>query len=242
MLRALALILALFARLASAAVALDVGFPVRDTDGTVVVTTPGTDRLLVAVVTMAGSGLNASHSVSGGGLTWTSQGLSVDADGFNAVQIWTAPAASAITSQTLTFTMGGSGVHDFRVYSFSGADLADIGATGGVAATTGTSSTFSMTIEAVGSYVLGGAVYWNGDTTFVGTSGFTVDNEQLSAASDDHCNFHKTTLTSATGALTAGVTHASGYHAARGVEVKEGSGGGDPPAAAPTRTLMGVGT
>lgn len=248
MLRALAIVAALVASQAGAAVALDAGFPQRNT-GTgatvaVTVTTPGADRLLVAIACFTASG-NGANSVSGGGLTWTSQGKSVDGSGLSAVEIFTAPAASAITAQVITLSVGMAAARatDFAVFSFSGADLTDIGAVNGMASTSSANGTFSLTIEAANSLVYGGAAYWNGDTGWTGAAGHTVFYSNLTVNSDDHANFSKDTATSGAGALTTGVTISAGagFLSARAIEIKESSGS-PPPAAPPMRSLMGVGT
>lgn len=151
------------------AIALDAGFPVSSnfTIGSASslasgsITTPGTNRLLVAVCSwyiQSGANAIAPVTMSGAGLTWT---LLVeksfnDVNGSSSLSVWWAVASSTLTSQTITVTRTGSdtatGSCLLDIYSLTGAATTQSGTTGGAVASASTATHIAIS-PAAGSWL-----------------------------------------------------------------------------------------
>jgi fibronectin type 3 domain-containing protein len=140
-------------------------------------TTAGTNELLVAFVSSDGprvSGGETFSTVNGGGLTWTLR-KRVNAR-YGTSEIWTAPAANAVTNITVTATRAsGSYTGSITVAAFQNASMATIGATGGASAASGAPSA-SLTAAKTGSLVWGVGNDWDKATArTVGANQTSVD-------------------------------------------------------------------
>src|SRR6188472_3547912 len=113
------------------AVTKDSGFPVSATsaaDGTAALvwpsfSTPGGSRLVVAFLLGDGAGAKEINSFTSSTLTWTNRISAIDASGNYRAEIWTAPAASAVTGEVITTTHNSSGLSYTRrsvsIFSFA---------------------------------------------------------------------------------------------------------------------------
>lgn len=114
---------------------LDAGFPQHsdqtngNSDPSISLTTPGTNRLVIAVVSLLDGTQWAPTTVSGGGLTWVKwAGAAWDSGSgfaqFGGVEVWAALAPTALTSQTITAvrnaTAGSTGASHIALYVGTG--------------------------------------------------------------------------------------------------------------------------
>ncbi len=158
---------------------IDAGFPLTSTGATssVSVTTPGPNRLLVAVIVDDNSGGVESfpYSVSGGGLTWTriaSATLLSSYINYSGTEIWAAWASSAITSQTITATPVHASTNKcVAVYSIAGAKDGSSSISNSIRATPPAHDQnavqVSLTSTVAGSLAIGGVDNSNGDSSTV---------------------------------------------------------------------------
>jgi hypothetical protein len=150
------------------AVTKDGSYPVSATsaaDGTSALvwpsfTTPGSDRFIVAILLGDGAGATAIDSFTSSTLSWTNRVSVVSASGTYRVEIWTATAASVVTTEVITTTHTASGLNYTRrsvsIFSFAGHN--GVGNTASNTAVSGDPS-LAVTATASGSYVLVGFPY-----------------------------------------------------------------------------------
>lgn len=119
----------------SVGLVLDSGFPTHsdqvnaNADPSISLTTPGTNRLVIAVVGLIDNTLWAPTTVTGGSLTWVKwAGAAWDSGSgfaqFGGAEVWAALAPSVVTSQTITATRnqvaGSNGASHIALYSYTG--------------------------------------------------------------------------------------------------------------------------
>jgi hypothetical protein len=246
MLRRLAItLLLLLPSLALGQVSNDTGFPKSvqcafstcSPMSTASFTTGGPNRLMVAVVIASGY---TSYSVkpvvfpvtvSGASLSWTQVYSEIFPSGTYAnmagVSIWTAPAVSTLTSQTVSVSWQNATNYAnvlLSVYSLANAQTT-IGGSGGVMDPSGSNNVAieaTLTVKSKGSYIVGGMLDTQQNTGFV-SDGYllantTVDN-QFNGERNSLGSIHKTTVTSATGSLTVGTARTNTYQVAAAVEI-----------------------
>jgi peptidoglycan/xylan/chitin deacetylase (PgdA/CDA1 family) len=213
---------------------IDPGFPVQSrgmvyntyTARIVKVTTPGTNRLIVAIFTADGGTRPGSGTVSGGGLTWTKHAQSLEGSVVHAA-VWTAWAPNALTNASIRWdppATGGDFDARFSVFSIAGATQT-IGAVAAKPMSAGPDAqAVTITPQAIGSLVLGGfytledsatTLTPNSDTTWLGTyySG-PYGNKQYVG--------RLTNGTASTSPITIGCGNSYPYSGALAVEVKLG--------------------
>jgi hypothetical protein len=140
--------------------------------------TTAANEVIVAIVSFCGgsSSDTSSSTVTGAGLTWT-LAVRKNGNGGHFTEIWTAVAASILTSQTITCTPTGLGTivsntWCVQILSFTGANTTTpVGATNSGTNPNGTSANPSRALTTTaGSYVVaGGADYWNSESIVAGS-------------------------------------------------------------------------
>jgi hypothetical protein len=197
------------------AVTKDTGFPVSTfstADGTsslawTAFTTPGTNRILVAMLSGDGAGANAVNSLTSPNLTWTNRLSVIDAANNWRVEIWTAFASSVVTNEVITSTHIVSGVAYTRrsaiVFSCDGSGASGVG---NIASNNNASGdpTLAVTATAAGSLVFVGFPYRSsgGDTGVDGNT--TSEYDQGSGGGFGFNQRAGSRASTGTGSLTLG--------------------------------------
>jgi hypothetical protein len=165
------LLFALPAGQAAAGVALDKAVTTHQTSASSTISSPALTtaqpgELLVAFVSSDGPSAGGSQSfssVAGGGLSWRLRRRANSQAG--TAEIWSASAPTVLSSVKITATRGsGSYVGSISVAAFSGADLAEDGATAAAGASSGAPSV-SLTTTRAGSWIWGVGNDWDRATS-----------------------------------------------------------------------------
>lgn len=234
------------------AIALDSGFPVLSQGSgtrTATITTPGTNRLLIAIGTWASQTDTTALGLSSSGVTWTLANAQMTSDGGGTqamASVWWAWAPSVLTDHVITFTGPSSFSTQLAVYCYSGTDDV-VGEDGGAQANTGTTASNAVVATAANSVIVGGGTYWEVGTTVTALTDCTETQTEYTAGGETHWGIRRTNLTSGAGSVTIGVTLGSGGHwACVAIEVLAAAGAGGTTGTAaftmPVATAVGVGT
>lgn len=151
------------------AVTKDSGFPVTAHDASPnahdltwpAFTTPGTNRVVVAMYLANGPVANAISTFTSPNLTWTRAIQEVDSGNNYRAEIWTAFAASVVTSEVISSVDTGGATYGTRsmvIFSFNGSDSSGIANATGTGTGTGSPS-LAVTATGSGSYLLAGFPY-----------------------------------------------------------------------------------
>jgi chitodextrinase len=163
-------------------------------------TTAQTNELLVALISSDGptnSGGQSISSVTGGGLTWTLRKRVNTSYGTS--EIWTAPAVNIVSNITVKATRSSGSFYGLiTVAAFQNANLTNIGAVGGAAASSGAPSA-SLTATQDGSVVWGVGNDWDGATSRTVGSGQTLVDQYVASNIGDTFWVQKVNATSTTG-------------------------------------------
>lgn len=220
----------------------DAGFPVTAVDLTANAhdltwpsfTTPGTNRLVVALYLANGGTANAISTLTSPNLTWTMRVRVVDAGNNNRVEIWTAFAASVVTGEVITTVDTASASYNRRsqvIVSVQGSDASGIGNTASDAALT-TIGTIAITATGTGSYLVAGFPYRSGGADCAVDANTT---SEFDAGGGGGFGFNEragSRLSSGAGALTlawSGGGTPFAVSVIAGIEIKQASGGGSSP-------------
>lgn len=126
-------------------------------------TTPGTDRMVVAVFMANGPTVVTADSVTSASLTWTKRVTAIDTGANFIVEIFTAPAASAVTGEVAAINWSGSHAFNrgaFIIFSVQGADTSSIGdTTVSAAGASGGDPSIALDATAADSYLIAGLSY-----------------------------------------------------------------------------------
>jgi hypothetical protein len=219
--------------------ALDQSFPAvmnaNSTDGTTVTTapfsTPGPNRLLVAVFVWGTGGTDEEPlTVSGGDLTWTQAVFSTFMPGAvppgtSGDTIWTAYAAEPVDNITVTGTRSSTvetAVMTLGVYSFAGAQPT-IGATGTHSdQTTDTALEVTVDATAAGSWIIGGFHHGEADVARTPDEDTIFDiTDDPTTAPNGHFQAigHYRGVTTAPGPITIGSSDTGTFSLTSGVEI-----------------------
>lgn len=217
------------------AVTIDAGFPVsvRDTSSSdptwPTFTTPGTNRMVVAMFLGNGAGATEITSFTSPNLTWTNRVAVVDGANNWRVEIWTAWASSVVTTEQINTTCNPTSLNYSRmsvlVWSLNGSDSAGVGNTG--TTTTSNDADVSITATAAGSLLLAGLPYRSAG----GDIGVDANStSQYDAGGGTGFGFNEracSRASSGAGALTLGFTTAELFTSAAmgGIEIKAAPGG-----------------
>lgn len=212
------------------AVTKDAGFPVtlRDTATSTdapwpTFTTPGTNRMVVAMMLLNGPTANAVSSFTSPNLTWANAVAVVDSGNNWRVEIWTAFAASVVTNEQIDSTYTGSPFYarqSLIIWSFDGSDASGVGNVD--SSTTANDGDVSITATAAGSYLVAGLPYRSagGDIAPLtdSTSEYDAGLGGGFAFNERACS----RTSSGAGALTVGFTTSEIFQSAAiaGVEIK----------------------
>jgi len=150
------------------AVTVDASFPVsaRDLTGSATdvtwptFTTPGTNRMVVAMLVANGAATNQISTMTSGNLTWTRAVEVVDGPNNWRVEIWTAWAASVVTTEQINTTYAAGRSYNRQsviIWSLAGSDSSGVGNTG--TTTTANDGDVAITATATGSLLLAGLPY-----------------------------------------------------------------------------------
>jgi chitodextrinase len=163
-------------------------------------TTAQTNELLVALISSDGptnSGGQSISSVTGGGLTWTLRKRVNTSYGTS--EIWTAPAVNIVSNITVKATRSSGSFYGLiTVAAFQNANLTNIGAVGGAAASSGAPSA-SLTATQDGSVVWGVGNDWDGATSRTVGSGQTLVDQYVASNIGDTFWVQKVNATSTAG-------------------------------------------
>lgn len=229
------------------AVTKDTAFPVtsRDTTGNAqdvtwpTFTTPGTNRMCVAMFLGEGSTANAISSFTSPNLTWALAVAVANGGNTARVEIWTAWAASAVTAEQIntSFSSAFYNRQSVLIWSLDGTDSSGVGNTG--TQTTADTPTVSVTATASGSLILAGLPYRSagGDITVDANT-----TSEYDAGGGGGFNFNERACSRAStgaGSLTLGYGTAELFASwvMAGIEIKAAAGGGG---GAPTPTWTGA--
>jgi hypothetical protein len=217
------------------AVTVDASFPVstRDVTGNATdvtwptFTTPGTNRMVVAMMLLEGGTANAVDTMTSGNLTWTNRVAVVNAGNTARVEIWTAWAASVVTTEQINTTYLASRLYNRQsviVWSLDGSDSSGVGNTASHA--TADDPDISITATATGSLLLAGLPYRSagGDISVLADS-----TSQYNAGAGGGFNFNERACSRAStgaGALTVGYGTAELFASwcMAGIEIKAAAG------------------
>lgn len=160
-----------------------------------------------------------TFSVSGGGLTWTSIGVSTNQSGEGSIQVYWAYTATALTGITISSARTGSfTANALKVLVFTGAETSFTGAKAAAFATT-----VNVTTTANNSWVWAGHIEENGGADTAAT-GCTFNDAETTFGGIGGGVLKRTATTPASGTVvTIGVTSAT-IPAIVAFEVKEGAG------------------
>lgn len=229
----------------------------QSTSGTTIVTpsfsTGGSNRLLVAMLVTDSSSVPFPATLSGGGLAWTKQGNSIDNSGAtneSGVAFYTAPAASTLSSVTVTATFANAatalnarvaGLYLWAVFDSNGA-MPGIGNNGGI--NNGASGTLNATVNVgtIGSWLFVICLQTVGNSTVLTADANTTADVNFTATAFGDTwliGRYKNNPTTATGNQTIGssATDTSNYTIAQEITPGVPAGG-----TAHHRPLLGVGT
>lgn len=126
-------------------------------------TTPGTNRMVVAIFMGNGPTAVSANTFTSPNLTWTKRATALGTGTNNIAEIFTAWAPSVVTGEVATITWTGSNAYDrssYVIFSLAGSSSSGVGATAAspAGATDGDPS-LAIVATAAGSYLLGGLVY-----------------------------------------------------------------------------------
>lgn len=219
------------------AATVDASFPVsvRDLTGNATdvtwptFTTPGTNRMCVAMLLGEGATATAISTMTSGSLTWTLGVAAVNAGGTYRAEIWTAWAASVVTTEQINTTYTGSPLYNRQsviIWSVDGSDSAGVGNTGTKTSTS--DPTVSVTATATGSLLLAGLPYRSagGD---IGVDANSTSEYDGGGGGGFGFNERACSRASAgAGALTLGFTSAELFSMGVmvGIEIEAAAGGG----------------
>jgi hypothetical protein len=212
----------------------DSGFPVTahsSADGTGTTTwpaftTPATNRFVVAMMLGNGSAATAISSFTSSNLTWASRLAVIDVTGAWRVEIYTAFAASVVTSEVISMTHTGSvhyGSRDLLIWSFNGGDVNSAGNTASInnwasAAT----PQLAVTATGGGSYLLVGVPYRSGGSDLAVDSNSTSEYDEGTGGGFGFTARAVSRTSSTSGSLTLGFTGTPfDLQSLGGIEVKQ---------------------
>jgi hypothetical protein len=218
------------------AVTKDVGFPVslRDTSTSTdfpwpTFTTPGTNRMVVAMLLGNGPTVTAMSAFTSPNLTWTNKVSIQDGTGNWTVEIWIAWAASVVTTEQINSTYSGSPFYSRQsgiIWSLDGADSSSGGNTG--TRTSTTDPTVDIVSQGADGLLLMGLPYRSAGGDL---STLTDSVSEYNGGAGGGFNFNERAASRATtgaGSLAVGYTNTELFSmgVAGGVEIKAAAGGG----------------
>jgi hypothetical protein len=196
-------------------------------------TTPGTNRMVVAMLLGDGGATTAINSLTSPNLTWTNRVGVVDAGGNMRVEIWTAFAASVVTSEVISSTHTGSMNYSYRdllIFSLAGSDASGVANPASVNNWNAAANpSLSITATGAGSYLVMGLPYRTdgGGVALVADGNSTLEFNEGGSGAFAFGGAAASRSSAGAGALTVGFTGTLlGGNSLGGIEIKIAAGGG----------------